>query len=164
MSSLADIEHLPKIVTDVEGIKDVLLAIDPEIQLIRDDISVILKNLYVHSADKYIKMWEDDFSLPYDSSLTVAQRRNRVLEKMARKKALTWTNLGILIRRNIINPQYYIVNDSENYHFRIIIQDKDYDLLENAIKKAKPAHLTFDIIVTEYFRRCGTFNCGTNHV
>ena len=103
MSSLADIEHLPKIVTDVDGIKDVLLAIDPEIQLIRNDISVILKNLYVHSADKYIKMWEDDFSLPYDSSLTVAQRRNRVLEKMARKKALTWTNLGILISGNTLS-------------------------------------------------------------
>ena len=65
MNSLADIEHLPKIVTDVDGIKDVLLAIDPEIQQIREDISVIERNLYAHTADKYIKMWEEDFGLPY---------------------------------------------------------------------------------------------------
>lgn len=162
MNSLADIEHLPKIVTDVDGIKDVLLAIDPEIQQIREDISVIERNLYAHTADKYIKMWEEDFGLPYDASLTLAQRRSRVLEKMARKKSLTWSNLGLLIRRNIVNPQYYIVNDADNYHFRIIIQDTDYTMLQSAIKVAKPAILTFDIIVTEYFRRCGTFNCGTN--
>lgn len=164
MSSLADIEHLPKIVTDIDGIKDVLLAIDPEIQQIREDISEIQRNLYAHTADKYIKMWEDDFSLPYDASLTLAQRQSRILEKMARKKSLTWTNLGLLIRRNIVNPQYYIVNNAGEYHFRIIIQDKDYTLLENAIRTAKPAILTFDIIVTEYFRRCGTFNCGTEPV
>ena len=164
MSSLADIEHLPKIVTDIDSIKDILLAIDPEVQQIREDINEIQRNLYAHTADKYIKMWEDDFSLPFDGSLTLAQRRSRILEKMARKKSLTWANLGLLIRRNIVNPQYYIVNNAGKYHFRIIIQDKDFTLLQSAIKSAKPAPLTFDIIVTEYFRRCGTFNCGVEPV
>ena len=83
MSSLADIEHLPKIVTDIDSIKDILLAIDPEVQQIREDINEIQRNLYAHTADKYIKMWEDDFSLPFDGSLTLAQRRSRILEKMA---------------------------------------------------------------------------------
>jgi hypothetical protein len=34
--------------------------------------------------------------------------------------------------------------------------------MEKAVKTAKPAYITFDIIVTDLVRRCGTFNCGTN--
>lgn len=156
-----DKEHLPKCVTDVIGIKDVLLAIDPEIQLLRDDISQLVKELYVKTTDKFIERWEKDFSLHYDSALTLQQRRARILNKLARKKTLNWKNLRLLIQNNLENPQIYIVNDSGNYHFRIIIQDPNYEQMEQAVRTAKPAYLTFDIVVTQYFRRCGTFTCGT---
>ena len=36
------------------------------------------------------------------------------------------------------------------------------DISEGALKQAKPAYLTFDLIVTEFFTRyCGTFSSGT---
>jgi len=159
--SIYDNEHLPKVVTDVIGIKDVLLAIDPEIILLREDISQLKKELYVKTTDKFISRWEKDFSLSYDSSLTLQQRRQRILNKLARKKTLNWKNLRLLIQNNLEKPQIYIINDSGNYHFRIIVQDPNYQQMERAVKIAKPAYLTFDIVVTEYFRRCGTFNCGT---
>jgi len=66
----------------------------------------------------------------------------------------------MLIQNNLEKPQIYIINDSGNYHFRIIVQDPNFQQMEKAVKIAKPAYITFDIIVTEYFRRCGTFNCG----
>lgn len=156
-----DNEHLPKTVTNIIGIKDILLAIDPEIQVLRDDISGLIKELYVKTTEKFITRWEKDFSLSYDSSLTLQQRRQRILNKLARKKTLTWKNLRLLIQNNLEKPQIYIVNDSGNYHFRIIVQDPNYQQMEKAVKIAKPAYLTFDIVVTEYFRRCGTFRCGT---
>lgn len=159
--AIYDNEHLPKIVTSAIGIKDVLIAIDPEIQLLRDDITQLIKELYVKTTEKFITRWEKDFSLPYDSSLTLNQRRVRILNKLARKKTLNWKNLRILIQQNLEKPQIYIVNDSSNYHFRILVQDPNYEQMEKAVKTAKPAYLTFDIIVTEYFRRCGTFRCGT---
>lgn len=159
--SIYDNEHLPKEVTNVIGIKDVLLAIDPEIILLRDDISQLKKELYVKTTENFITRWEKDFSLSYDSSLTLQQRRQRILNKLARKKTLNWKNLRLLIQNNLEKPQIYIINDSGNYHFRIIVQDPNYEQMEKAVKVAKPAYITFDIIVTEYFRRCGTFNCGT---
>ncbi len=159
--SIYDNEHLPKSVTNVIGIKDVLLAIDPEIILLREDISQFKKELYVKTTDKFITRWEKDFSLSYDSSLTLQQRRQRILNKLARKKTLNWKNLRLLIQNNLEKPQIYIINDSGNYHFRIIVQDPNYQQMEQAVKIAKPAYITFDIVVTEYFRRCGTFNCGT---
>lgn len=160
--SIYDIEHLPiKGCLESIGIKDILIAIDPEIQLLRIDISDLVKELYVKTTEKFITRWEEDFSLPYDSSLNLQQRRQRILNKLARKKTLTWENLKLLVKNNIDKPQFYIVNDSANYHFRIIVQTSSTSELEKAVKQAKPAYLTFDILVTEYFRRCGTFNCGT---
>jgi hypothetical protein len=160
---LDDIEHLPKVVTNVLGIKDVLLAIEPEIIQLREDISDLIKELYVKTTEDFITRWEKDFSLKYDASLTLEQRRQRILNKLARKRPLTWQNLRLLIKNNLAeNVQFYLSNDSANYHFRIIVASDDYSEMEKAVKQAKPAYLTFDILVTDIVRRCGTFNCGTN--
>ncbi|MBS4760938.1 MAG: DUF2313 domain-containing protein [Clostridium sp.] len=155
------LDNVDPSVTKIVGLKEIMLAIDPEIQLVRNDISQLIKELYIKTTENFIRRWEDDFSLPFDSSLTLQQRRQRVLNKLARKKTLTWKNLELLITNNIDNPQFYLSNDSANYHFRIIVQTENYQEMKKAVEKAKPAYITFDIIVTEYFRRCGTFNCGT---
>lgn len=160
--ALNDIEHLPKIVTDVLGIDDVLIAIDPELIQLRSDISDTIKELYIKTTDNLITRWENDFSLKYDASLTLAQRRQRLLNKLGRKKPLTWKNLELLIKSNIgEHTQFYIFNDSENFFFRIYVATDNISGLQNAIQQAKPAYLTFEIVVTDIMRRCGTFDCGT---
>ena len=160
---LDDREHLPKIVTDVDGIRDILLAIEPELIQLRTDISDMLKELYVKTTDNFITKWELDFGLKYDASLSLEQRRQRILNKLARKKTLTWENLRLLIRNNLAeNVQFYLSNDSANYHFKIIVASSDYAEMEKAVMTAKPAYITFDIIATDIVRRCGTFNSGTN--
>lgn len=160
---LDDIEHLPKVVTDVDGIRDVLLAIEPEIIQLRTDVSDLLKELYVKTTENFITRWELDFGLKYDSSLSLEQRRQRILNKLARKKTLTWDNLRLLIKNNLADKvQFYLSNDSAKYHFRIIVATDDYSEMEKAVKTAKPAYITFDIVVTDLVRRCGTFYCGTN--
>ena len=159
---LNDIEHLPKIVTNVLGINDVLLAIEPEIIQLRTDISDLIKELYIKTTENFIRRWEMDFSLPYDSSLTLEQRRQRVLNKLARKRPLTWENLRLLCRNNLAEDvQLYISNDSANYSFNIYVNTNNYTEMQKAIQQAKPAYLTFSIIVTDFINRyCGTFNCG----
>lgn len=159
---LNDREHLPEFITNIKDIKDVLLAIEPEIFLLRENVSTLIKELYVKSTKNLIARWEKDFNLSYDASLSLQQRRQRILNKLARKKTLNWTNLRILIKNNLAtNSQIYLINDSGNYHFRIVVQDPDYLQMEKAVKLAKPAYITFDIIVTQFFRYCNTFNCGT---
>ena len=164
--ALNDIEHLPKVVTDVEGINDVLLAIDPEIIQLRTDISNLIKELYVRTTENLIERWENDFSLKYDASLTLAQRRQRILNKLARKKPLTWANLRTLIKSNIGEfTQFYISNDSANYFFRVYVATENITGLQEAIKQAKPAYLTFEVVVSEFFNKyCGTFYCNMNPI
>ena len=163
--SLIDNEHLPKVVTKIDGIRDVLLAIDPEVVLMRENISQLKKELYVKTTEKLIDRWEKDFSLSYDASLTLQQRRQRILNKLARKKTLNWENLRLLIKNNILKPQFYIVNNSGEYSFKIFLEEDNISELKSALDKAKPAYLVYELIVTEFFRRyCGDFNCGTEPI
>ncbi len=159
-----DEEHLPKHVLKVNGIYDILFAIDPELDYLRQEILNTEKEIYVATTDGLIDRWERDFGLEYDASLTLEQRRQRVANKLARKKTLNWTNLKLLIKNNTKNVQFYISNHSDEYMFRVILQlmeNADYSKLEKEIRKAKPAYIIFNLNVTDYFRRCGTFNCGT---
>jgi hypothetical protein len=161
---LNDIEHLPKIVTDIDGIRDVLLAIEPEIIQLREDISNFNKELYVKTTNLFIERWERDFGLKYDASLTLQQRRQRILNKLARKKVLNWDNLRLLIKNNISeNVQFSVSNKAPEYSFKIFVNSNDTDELYNALTAAKPAYLTFSILYHEFGQRyCGTFYCGTN--
>lgn len=163
--SLTDIEHLPKVVTKIDGIRDVLLAIDPEVVLMRENISQLKKELYVKTTEKLIDRWEKDFGLSYDASLTLQQRRQRILNKLARKKTLNWENLRLLIKNNILKPKFYIVNNSGEYSFKIFLEEENISELKNALDKAKPAYLVYELIVTEFFRRyCGTFSSGSEPI
>lgn len=160
--SLADIEHLPKVATDVKGIKDILLAIDPELVLVRSEISNLKRELYVRTTEKFIRRWEKDFNLVYDASLSLEQRRQRILNKLARKKPLNWANLRLLIKNNLAkNVQFYISNNAAGFSFKIMVQTADYSEMEKAVKEAKPAYLIFDVLTVNAKRICGTFNCGT---
>lgn len=162
--SLADIEHLPKIVTGIDGLRDVLLAIDPEIITLREDVEELKKELYVKTTEKFILRWERDFGLPYDASLNLAQRRQRILNKLARKRTLNWENLNKLIESNLAeNTQFYVVNKSAEYYFNIMVGSEEWTEMENAVRQAKPAYIICNIVnVSQYFRACGTFYCGTN--
>ena len=155
-------EHLPKKVTDINGISDVLLAIEPEIIQLRTDISDFMKELYIKTTEDFITRWERDFSIKYDSALTLQQRRQQILTRLATKKTLTWDNLKALVKSNISETaKFYIANDSANYFFRIYVDTEDTADLDKAIKRAKPAYLTFEIDITQFFNRyCGTFNCN----
>jgi replication initiation and membrane attachment protein DnaB len=121
-----------------------------------------MKELYIKTTEDFITRWERDFSIKYDSALTLSQRRQQILNRLATKKTLTWDNLKALIKSNISETaKFYIVNDSANFYFKIMVNTENTSDLQKTIKRAKPAYLTFDIVVTEFFNRyCGTFNCN----
>ena len=163
---LNDIEHLPKSVTDVNGINDVLEAIEPEIIQLRTDVQNFNKEFYIKTTEELIARWEKDFGLKYNSRLTLKQRRQRVLNKLARKKILNWDNFKLLIRNNLDEgTNFSIANRPSQYAFTIYVDTQDYSALESAISAAKPAYLTFNVVYYEFAHRyCGTFNCGTEPI
>lgn len=104
-----------------------------------------------------------DYSITFDGSLSLDKRRLNVINKMRQKATLNWTNLRQLIKENIENVPFYIINNSHAYTFKVCVASDNIAQLQQALKQARPAYLTFTIEVVDiYERNCGTFECGTN--
>lgn len=163
MSLLTDREHLPSVVTNIDGIRDVLDAISPEIEQLIEQIQQTLRELFAQSTEFEIKRWEEDLGLKFDATLTLDDRRLNILNKLQNNNVLNWDNLNKLIKQNIEDVPFYVTNNSVNYSFKISVATPNISQLDKAIKQAKPAYLTYTIEVVDiYVRRCGTFACGTN--
>lgn len=171
---------IPQKVYNIKQIKDLIDAIQPEI----DRINVYLYNLKydLHiSTTSIIERFERDYGITPDDSKTPEERIAAVLEKKNAKIAFTEERL----RQTIVDTygdDYELKEDWENYAFTIIVGDAEKSIVElrHAINRYKPAHLyslialllSVDkikindqtIIISELVRHCGnaTFYSGVN--
>jgi len=156
-------DNLPQFIAEEKYTKEVLDAIQPEIDNLKLRLSNLLLECCVTTCTEYgIKRFEEDYSIVYNAELSLDERKRQVINKMLNKKILTFDELAELVKRNIEGGQFYISNMAEKYSFSIMITDENYKAeLFEAIRAIRPAHLKFDIKIVKYERRCNTFYCGT---
>lgn len=155
-------DNLPQFVAEEKYTKEVLEAIEPEIDKIKMKLNAIMLECCINTCGiDGIKRFEKDYDITYNAVLTIEERRRQVINKMLSKKRLTKAGLADFIKRNINNSQYYISNMAEDYAFKVrIVEEKYTEELFNALFKARPANLVFNIEIVNYKQRCKTFNCG----
>lgn len=171
---------IPKIVYDVKQIKDLLDAIQPEIDAINAFLYKTRYDLHI-STTTIIERFERDYGITPDESKTLEKRIAAVLEKKNAKIAFTEERL----RQTIINnygDDYELNEDWAHYAFTIIVNDPEKSIsdLSKAIHTYKPAHLYSlialllgvdkikindqTIIISNLVRYCGnaTFRAGVD--
>lgn len=155
-------ENLPEFVSNEKYTKEILDAIEPEIDKLLVLLNSILLECCVSTCSNVgLTRYEKDYSLEKNIELSFDERKREVINKMLNKKRLTKEELANFVRRNIDGTQFYISNFAEEYKFEVAIIDPSYEeKLYKALFKARPAHLLFSIKVTSYQRRCGTFSCN----
>ena len=154
--------NLPQFIAEEKYTKEILDAIEPEIDNIKAEIEKMLLECCISTCSETgLKRYEEDYSIQYDASFSIKERKKRVINKMLNKKRLTFEELANFIKRNVDNTQFYISNFAEEYKLKILLIDESYkEKLYEALFRARPAHLMFEIIVVSYAKRCGVFNCG----
>lgn len=159
-------ENLPMFITNERYMSETLDAIQPEIDKILIELEKILLECCISTCSTVgLQRYEEDYAIETSAELSIDERRKTIINKMLSKKILTFEELGNLIKRNIDNKQFYISNFAEEYKFKIMLTDGEYtQKLYNALYKAKPAHLIFEIILVSYERRCGTFSCNEDSI
>lgn len=171
---------IPQMVYSVKQIKDLIDAIQPEIDRINAYLYKLKYDLHI-STTTIIERFERDYGITPDDSKTLEERIQAVLEKKNAKIVFTEERL----RQTIVDTygeDYELKEDWENYAFTIILGDAEKSIvdLRRAINKYKPAHLysllalligidqikinTQTIIISNLVRRCGcaTFNTGVD--
>lgn len=154
-------DNLPSFVAEEKYTKEVLDAIEPEIyEIIRLLKQALLECSISTCSITGLLKYENDYGLLHKAELSIDERKDEVINKMLNKKRLTMEELKNLIKRNINRGQFYISNCPEQYKFKIMITQETYrQRLYNAVYRARPAYLIFDIEVVPDVRRCGTFTC-----
>ena len=159
-------DNLPAFVADEKYTSEILDAIEPEIDKIRTEIIKLILECCISTCSEYgLAKYEKDYAIPYNAEFSIDERKREVINKMLAKRSLTKEEFANFIKRNIDNKQFYISNLAEEYEFTIALIDEEYkDKLYDAIYRARPAHLKFEIILTSYERRCGTFHCNEHTI
>lgn len=155
-------DNLPQFIAEEKYTKEVLEAIEPEIDKIKLKLTQALLESCISTCSSIgMRRFEEDYAIKYDAELSIEERRRQVINKMLAKKRLTKEELANFIKRNLDGGQYYISNMAEKYEFSVRITNEDYkEELYKALFGVRPAHLIFDVSLVAYERRCGSFNCN----
>jgi hypothetical protein len=96
-----------------------------------------------------IVYWEQQYHIPPDESLSIEERRRRVIIKRGKRKPMNPARIEKLTR-DITGRQAVVTERNEEYVFFIAIlpgeSEVDYQELINTIRSVKPSHLTPTIL------------------
>ena len=169
---------IPQKVYNIKQIKDIIDAIQPEIDRTNAYLYKMRSDLHI-STTSIIERFERDYGITPDESKTLEERIAAVLEKKNSKIVFTKERLNQTIKTYYGN-KYKIKEYWNNYAFTIILEDPEKNIvqLKKAIEKSKPAHLYCllallmdtdeiiiddeTIIVSNLIKRCGTFRAGVD--
>ncbi len=97
------------------------------------------------TAELLLDYWEDHYKIPRDSTLTAAQRRDRILTKIQSRPPCTPSRMASAIS-SVLNgvPVEIHENVSKNM-FLVILKDSTDNIAAaiNVVERMKPAHLIY---------------------
>lgn len=120
-----------------------------EAEMTDDLIDDILLQLFPQTATWGLKYWEDALNIPVNESLTLENRRTKILVKMQTRWPVTRLRMESIINNFISSKNGYIQEIFEEYMFKIHIPLTDeriyYKDLIETVNEVKPAHLSYTV-------------------
>lgn len=100
-----------------------------------------------------IGFWESEYGINPDPSWDLEQRRKNVMAKMRYKVPITPKKLEDMVS-SIIGHEVKVNENISKNKFQVFVYGytKDTQKAIKAIEKAKPAHLIYDFIVSDYVK------------
>jgi len=143
-------KDVPPFAAEMREIAELFIAEQPELDKMEADIAELLRQFYIKSATYSLDKWEDEFGIERDSSLTLMQRRARVLAKLNSNPPATVKMLENLVLQILDANAVTIVEHPSEYSFSIYV-NSDYlidtfKIADEAVRLARPAHLSYKFI------------------
>lgn len=143
-------KSVPPFVADMMEIAQLFSAEQPELDRMEKDLSELLEQFYIKTATYSLDKWEDEFGLERDGSLTLMQRRARVLAKLNSNPPATVKMLENLVSQIVSANAVTIVEHPAEYSFTVYV-NSDYligtfAIADEAVRLARPAHLSYKFV------------------
>lgn len=143
-------KDVPPFVAQMREIAELFIAEQPELDKMEADISELLRQFYIKSATYSLDEWEDEFGIERNSSLTLMQRRARVLAKLNSNPPATVRMLENLVFQILSANAVTIVEHPAEYSFDIYVNSdyliETFEIADEAVRLARPAHLSYKFI------------------
>lgn len=111
----------------------------------------LLDNQFILSADEYtIKEWENWLGIPFDSSLTLDERKQQILLKLNMKPPYTFNNMKKQIY-SFTGVENEITEDRSNLSLNIDLSGATWGIIKlvhQYMKRIKPVNIVYSISVT----------------
>ena len=96
-----------------------------------------------------IKYWEQRYNIPPDESLSIEERRQRVIIKRGKRSPMNPARIERIVR-DVTGREAIVTEENGTYTFHISIlpgeSTVDYQELIDTIKSVKPSHLAFKVL------------------
>lgn len=143
-------KSVPPFVAQMREMAELFLAEQPELDRMEKELTELLKQFYIKSATYSLDQWEDEFGIERTSSLTLMQRRARVLAKLNSNPPATVKMLENLVFQILSANAVTIIEHPEEYHFDVYVNSdyliETFEIADEAVRLARPAHLSYKFI------------------
>lgn len=157
-------DSLPKFIVEMKEIAELLDISQEEINKLMEEISKLTKQFYVKSATYSIDDWEKEFGIEKNSTLSLNQRRAQILAKLNTRPPATVKMIENLVKQTLNADMVTIIEHTEEYSFTIYVQSgyliENMKIADEAVHKARPAHLNYEFINGIIRNTKKTFYCG----
>lgn len=109
----------------------------------------VLAQLFPQTATWGIVYWERLVGIPRNDSLSIEQRRARVLTRMQTRWPMTKERMEQLVRTFSKDKQAFIREFFDQYRFEVLFsltQSVDLGIVYEVIEEAKPVHLGYSLV------------------
>lgn len=143
-------KDVPPFVAEMREMAALFIAEQPELDKMEADIEELLRQFYIKTATYSLNEWEDEFGIERNTSLTMMQRRARILAKLNSNPPATIKMLENLVFQILSANAVTIVEHPADYCFDIYV-NSDYlidtfEIADEAVRLARPAHLSYKFI------------------
>lgn len=143
-------KSVPPFVAQMREMAELFTAEQPELDRLEGILSELLAQFYIKTATYSLDMWEEEFGLSHDPTLTLQQRRARVLAKLNTRTPATVKMLENLVRQTMGEDIVWIEEHPEDYMFIVYVQEEKLSgllgIAKDAVHAARPAHLNYRFI------------------
>ena len=126
-------------------------AFQPEIDALAEAISSTTEQeLFAHSAESWLPLWEAAYGLPNEPEKPLSERRSRLLSKV-RGSGTTTAQMIRQVVASFANSDCEVIEHNDEYRFDVsfvgtVGVPPNMDDVRAAIEEIKPAHLAYQFI------------------
>lgn len=141
--------YLPSVVREVDVFQQIAKAQNPEFNLLQERIVRTFSERFIQLATEYgVKRWESLLLIPQDKSLTLQQRKERVLTYLNIKTPYTWRMLENMLNAYLGEGSFTLKYNIEQTKLSLTLNWLSsyarYDI-ESLFEKVFPANIVLDV-------------------